>query len=109
MSNKDEENDDEVLGKPNAIPEDEDSRWVHLLASIVCTNHDYGLGPMVPLLDTSAIDLASSEAVELHAQTFVTLCFLVHARGFSEEDPAIYFGCCHWKLTAPFLRYNYNG
>jgi hypothetical protein len=64
-----------------------------LLAGVVCTNQDYGLGLMVPLQDASAAAPATFEAVELQAPTFFASRLLVHTGRFLEEDPLICF-CC---------------
>jgi hypothetical protein len=59
----DDDNDNEAPGDANAPLEDENLHWVHLLAGVMRTNQDYGLGPMVPLLDASATAPAAFEAV----------------------------------------------
>jgi hypothetical protein len=102
----DNDNDDEAPREADAPPEDENSRWVRLLAGVVHTNQDYGLGHMECLLDTSADAPALFEAVELQAQTFFASHTLVCAGGFSEEDPPICFRCLRWNLMALFSQCN---
>jgi hypothetical protein len=61
-------NDDNHQEEPeeaHASPDDKSLYWDHLLAGVVCTNQDYGLGHMVLLPNTSANTLAMFEAVEL--------------------------------------------
>jgi hypothetical protein len=54
---------------------------------------DYGLSPIVPLLDVSATALAALEDVELQATTYFALRLLVRAGRFSVDDLPICF-CC---------------
>jgi hypothetical protein len=73
----DDDNDDETSGDAGALLEDENSHWVHLLAGMVRTNQDYGLGHMEGLPDDSADAPALFEAVELQTPTFFASCSLV--------------------------------
>jgi hypothetical protein len=100
---------DEAWGEANAPPEDENLRWVHLLAGVIRTNQDYGLGPMVPLLDASVAALAAFKAVELQTPTFFASRLLMCAGGLSEVDLPISFRCLQWNLMAPFLQCNRVG
>jgi hypothetical protein len=92
-SDDDDDDDDEAQEEADAPLEDENSHRVHQLASVVCNNKDYGLGPIVPLLDASADALSAFKAVELQALTFFASRSLVHSGGYSEEDLLICF-CC---------------
>jgi hypothetical protein len=92
-SNDDDIDDDETPGEADAPLEDKNLRRVHLLASVVRTNQDYGLGPMMPLPDASADALATFEDVEVQASTFFASRSLMCAGGFSEEDLPICL-CC---------------
>jgi hypothetical protein len=82
--------------------EDESARRVRLLASVVRTNKDYGLGNLVVLLDPDAAAPAKFEAMELQAPTFFASYSVVCAGGFTEVYPPICFRCLRWNLTALF-------
>ncbi len=102
------DNDDKVPGEANTPPEDENSCWVPLLASVVCTSQDYCLGLMVPLLDASTAAQAAFEAIKLQAPMFFASHLLVCTRGFLEEVPPICFCCMHRNLMALLSRCNHN-
>jgi hypothetical protein len=87
------DNDDKAPGEADAPLQDKNLRQVHLLADVVRTDQDYGLGPTVPLPDTSAAALAVFKAMELQASRFLASPQLMWAGGFSEEDPLICFRC----------------
>jgi hypothetical protein len=61
----DNDNDDEAPGEADAPPEDENSHRVRLLAGVVCTNQDYGLGHTERLPDASVNAPAVFEVVKL--------------------------------------------
>ncbi len=105
----DDDNDDGLQGEAATPLEDENLRQVHLLAGVVCTNQDHGLGPMLPLLDSSAAVPATFEAVKLQAHTFFASRLLVCAGGFLEENLRICFCCLRWNLTAPFKQCDCDG
>jgi hypothetical protein len=92
-SDDNDDNDDNVPGEAVAPLEDETLHQVHLLANVVCTNQDYGLGLMVPRPDASTAASAVFEAVELQAPTFFASHLLMRTGRFSEVDPLISF-CC---------------
>ncbi len=106
------DNDDDNEATPeeaDASPEGKRVRSVCLLAGVVRTNQDYGLSYMVHLPNFSANAPAIFKAIELLAPTFFASCLVVHAGGFSKEDPPICLRCLCWNLTAPFFQCNRNG
>jgi hypothetical protein len=89
--------------------EDEDARRVRLLAGVVRTNEDYGLGGGVVLPDADGAARATFGAVELWAPTFFASRSVVRAGGFTEADPLICFQCLCWNLTVPFSQCTCEG
>jgi hypothetical protein len=83
---------------------DENARRVHLLACVVRTNEDSGLGPRVVLPDADGAALAMFQDVALQAPTFFASCSVVRAGGFTGAGPPICFRCLRWNLTAPTVR-----
>jgi hypothetical protein len=107
--NDDDDDGDEAPGAADAPPEDEKSCRARLLRGVVRSNEDYGLGNMVWLPDASADAPAVFKDVELQAPTFFASRSVIHAGGFSEEDPPLCVRCFRWNLTALFLRCNRDG
>ncbi len=87
-------------GETDAPLNDKNLHWVHLLAGVVRTNQDYGLGPMVLLPDVSATALVAFEAVELQAPMIFTAPLLVRTDRFPEKDLPICFCRLRCNLTA---------
>jgi cobalamin biosynthesis protein CobT len=92
--NNDDDDDKEAAPEEaDAPPEGESARQVRLLAGVVRTNKDDGLGHMVRLPDASANAPAVFEAVELQDPTFFVSHLVVRAGGFSREDPPTCLVC----------------
>jgi hypothetical protein len=77
--------DKDSLSKENV--EDENARWVCLLAGVVRTNEDYGLGGGVVHPDANAAALATIGVVKLQAPLFFASRSVVRAGGFTKVDP----------------------